>query len=569
MTRLFLLLGFFLLVVPAHAIYDPLSVPNNKYGMHIADFNDIADVAPLVNSSGGDWGYITLVASDADRDSGRWQQMFDQMRRLHLIPLVRIATRVQTDHWVKPSPESFDQIVSFLDSLNWPTKNRYVILYNEPNHAKEWGNDLNPEEYGRMFTDLARKFKAASEDFFILPAGMDVSAASDGRSLDAAEYIRRMIVAHPDMLNLMDGWSSHSYPNPAFSGSPLSSGRGTLRSYVWELSLLQSLGLTRALPIFITETGWVHREGKMYQPDNLSSELIGQYIVQASTGAWADERIVAITPFVFNYQDVPFDTFSWKRLSGIGGYYPHYDSYKSLSKVRGSPLQDEIYTLMDQLLPPTLVAESTYTLSAQVVNEGQGILSASDAYELILENENNGFSLIADILPAIEPGEKGEITIHIKAPDQPGTYRMTIGIRHNGQFFPLQTQDVHIVPPPSLTVRAQLGWRREDDANDVTVLVYDSNKLLHKFAGLSMTDGTVRVDGLTGIIPGHSYRVVLLVPYYLPRQVIVPLESTHTNVRMKRLLPLDFNRDGTFTLVDVWALITRAPRDMIGLFVTP
>jgi hypothetical protein len=569
MIRLCLLLLYFLLVVPVHAVYDPLSVPNNKYGMHIADFNDIADVAPLVNSSGGDWGYITIVASDSDRDSGRWQQMFDQMRRLHLIPLVRIATRVQGDHWVKPNPEAFDEIVSFLDSLNWPTKNRYVILYNEPNHAKEWGNDLNPEEYGRVFPDFARKLKSASEDFFVLPAGMDVSAVSDGRSLDAAEYIRRMIVAHPDMLNLMDGWTSHSYPNPAFSGSPFSSGRGTLRSYIWELSFLQSLGLAKPLPIFITETGWVHREGKTYQPGLLSSEQIGEYIVQSAMGAWADARIVAITPFVFNYQDVPFDTFSWKRLSGIGGYHPHYEAYKSLSKTKGTPRQEEVYTLVDQLLPPTLVAESTYTLSTQVVNEGQGILSSTDGYELILENENSGFSLIADILPAIEPGERGEITIHIKAPDQPGTYRTTIGIRRNGEFFPLQTQDVHMVPPPSLTVQAQLGWRREDDANDITVLVYDSNKLLHKFAGLSMTDGAVRVDGLTGIIPGHAYRVVILVPYYLPRQAIVPLESTHTNVRMKRLLPLDFNRDGTFTLVDVWALAQRAPRDMIGLFVTP
>ena len=48
------------------AVYDPLGVPNNRYGIHIADLNDISDVAPLVNSNGGDWGYVTLVASDND-----------------------------------------------------------------------------------------------------------------------------------------------------------------------------------------------------------------------------------------------------------------------------------------------------------------------------------------------------------------------------------------------------------------------------------------------------------------------------------------------------------------------
>ncbi len=204
MKHILILLVLFFLVRPALAVYDPNSVPNNKYGMHIADFNDIADVATLVNSTGGDWGYITLVASDNDRDSEKWQRMFDQMRRLHLIPIVRLATRVQKDHWVKPDPAKFDEIVSFFHALKWPVQNRYIILYNEPNHAKEWGNEIDPEGYARIFADLARKFKAASGDFFILPAGLDVSAASDNLSLEAAAYLRRMVAANPDVLNLMD-----------------------------------------------------------------------------------------------------------------------------------------------------------------------------------------------------------------------------------------------------------------------------------------------------------------------------------------------------------------------------
>lgn len=564
-----LLLSLILLLFPLkiHAIYDPLRVPNNRFGMHIADFNDIADVAPLVNSAGGDWGYVTLVASDGDRDPRHWQEMFNQMRRLHLIPLVRLATHVEKDNWVKPNPGNSDELVSFFNSLNWPSENRYIILYNEPNHAKEWGGEIRPEDYARVLVELGKKFKAASEDFFILPAGLDVSAASDAQSLDAATYLRRMVASQPELLAVIDGWNSHSYPNPAFSGSPAKAGRGTLRSYAWELSYLRKLGLSRSLPIFITETGWIHREGKSFQIGLLSSEEVGRYLQIAATGAWSDPRIAAITPFVFNYQDVPFDGFSWKRLASIGGYYPQYESYRLIAKPKGEPRQKEVYTLRDALLPPTLVANGTYTRKAQIQNAGQGILS-TDGYEIVLESDG-AFTLISDPLPTLEPEEKGELIIHLKAPAIIGTYRTALSLKRQSRLVPLQTQNIEVVPPPSLVVNVKLGWRRVSEANDVTVLLYDEAKLLHKFTGLTVKDDAVNVEGLTNILPGHPYRVVILVPYYLPRQTIQPVQARETSVTMKRLLPLDFNRDGQLSFLDVLTALSKQPKDIIKLFVGP
>ena len=557
MIRFLLLILFFVVVVPVHAIYDPLSVPNNRFGVHIADFSDIADVAPLVNSTGGDWGYVTLVASDRDRDPRRWQEMFNKMRRLHLIPLVRLATHVEKDYWVKPNPGNFDELVSFFNSLNWPAKNRYIILYNEPNHAKEWGGEIDPEGYASALVELGKKFRTASEDFFVLPAGLDVSAASDEQSLDAGEYLRRMISAQPELLMVIDGWTSHSYPNPGFSGSPFAVGRGTLRSYAWELGLLQTLGLTRTLPVFITETGW--------ERGLLSSEAIGTYMLTAAQGAWSDPRIVAITPFVFNYQDVPFDRFSWKRFASEGGYYPQYESYRLITKSTGEPLQKERYILIDTLLPPALVANGTYTLKAQIQNNGQGILS-ENGYEVVLESDG-AFTLLSDPLPSLEPEEKGELTIHIKAPTATGTYRAALSFKRYDRLIPFQTQDIEIVPPPALIVNANLGWRRVSEGSDVTVLVYDDAKLLHTFTGLTIKNGSVHVEGLSNILPGYPYRIVLLVPYYLPRQTIKPLGARETTVVMKRLLPLDFNRDGALTTKDLFAMISLKPNFIFSLFV--
>src|SRR4030042_1329311 len=74
---------------PVWSIYDPLTVPNNKYGIHIIDENDLENAAALVNSSGGDWGYVTLVITEQDRSSDKWTGIFDTMKNYHLIPLIR------------------------------------------------------------------------------------------------------------------------------------------------------------------------------------------------------------------------------------------------------------------------------------------------------------------------------------------------------------------------------------------------------------------------------------------------------------------------------------------------
>jgi len=560
-----LILSLFAFVKPVHAIYDPTSVPNNKYGILIADFSDLSDIPPLVNSSGGNWGYVTLISTDNDRDATKWQQMFDKMRQSHLIPIVRIATHVEGDHWAKPNPNDFDGMVRFFDKLNWPIENRYIVLYNEPNHAKEWGDTINPEEYAKDVVELGRKFKTASNDFFLLPAGLDVSAATDNQTLDASNYIQRVVNAEPNFLTTIDGWTSHSYPNPAFSGSPYATGRGTLTSFQWELSLLQNLGLTKQLPVFITETGWIHSEGKTPQRSSLSSDEVGNNFTIAANSVWQDSRVVAVTPFVFNYQDYPFDNFSWKQL-GNNDFYSQYYAYQSILKTNGMPLQHEVYVLSSPLLPPSLVANSSYTFTTTITNVGQGILNPND-YSLDLDDKK--FTLIADPLPTVEPNSSGVITIHLKTPAAANTHKVTLSLVHNTQRIKLQETDVTLIPPPTITVALQLGWRRTSDAKNVKVIIYDKNEIIRQVNGLTLSGGSVTVPGIANIVPGKTYRVVTVVPYYLPRQQIVQLQATNTLVSMKRALPFDIDRDGKLTLNDVWLLIKSPPNDYIHLFISP
>ena len=95
-----------------------------------------------------------------------------------------------------------------------------MILYNEPNHAQEWGGTIDPEDYADTLVTLAKALKAASPDFFILPAGLDASAESDSSSMDEKDYLTRMIAARPEILTLIDGWTSHRIPTPVFPVLP-------------------------------------------------------------------------------------------------------------------------------------------------------------------------------------------------------------------------------------------------------------------------------------------------------------------------------------------------------------
>lgn len=568
MKRFILCFLFFLLTQPVAAISDPLTVPNNRYGIHIADLNDIPDVAPLVNSNGGDWGYVTLVAPQTDMNTQSWQKLFDQMRRLHLIPIVRLATKLEGASWIKPKKETIRDWASFLTSLNWPTENRYVVLFNEPNHANEWGNTLDPEGYADTLVSYAQALKKASEDFFILPAALDASAATDGTALDESEFMQRMLAAKPELLDVIDGWTSHAYPNPGFSGSPYAWGRGSLRTFDWELGMLRQLGLKKQLPVFITETGWVHREGKFFQPGLLSSETVGANLAIAAAMVWTDARIAAVTPFVFNYQDVPFDHFSFKKL-GEDGFYPQNDAYRLLPKIHGQPKQRESFELRHPVLPAKLITNSRYTFTAELKNTGQGILDPAGDYRLTAHAGNTRFTVSDVSLPYLEPGQHAKLLFSLETPSMGDTYHVELDIMHHDTSILLESQQIRLTPPPSATIHSRLGWRRSDTANDVKVLIYQSATLIHEFPHLRLVGGSVTVSGLTNIVPGQPYRIVLVIPYYLPRQRIQTLPEETTSIDIGRMLPLDADGDGALTPNDIRLLLQMSPFAFLSRFFGP
>ncbi len=319
-------------VQSSYAAYDPRTLPNNKFGIHILFTYELPRAAELVNSSGGDWGYVTIPIQYGDRDLEKWQKFMDDAKTHHLIPIIRIATEAfykNTNVWRKPDDFDVLDFANFLNSLEWPTKNRYVLLFNEINRFDEWGGEApNPQEYAEFVSYAVDAFKNRSDDFFVIAGGLDNASPNDGNKyLDNLVYLRKMNEANNEVFRKIDGFASHSYPNPNFSQSPSANKIEGTSTYKFEANLIERLS-GRRLPIFITETGW--------NADVLSENTISEYLNFAMNNIWIkDDRIVAVTPFILESNGGPFDKFTFLKN---GTFTKYALAYRDIPKVKGDPI---------------------------------------------------------------------------------------------------------------------------------------------------------------------------------------------------------------------------------------
>ncbi len=396
-----------------YAFNDPAAVPNNKFGIHITSEADLDSAFKLLNSSGGDWGYVTVVITEGERDHDRWQSVFDQMRRFHLIPIVRIASKAKGAVWEKPQDAETNNWIAFLNSLNWVVQNRYVIIGNEPNHAVEWGGTISPGEYATYLKNFSEKLKSASPDFFILPAGLDASAKNVAGTMDEARFITGMVKAEPTIFDFVDGWTSHSYPNPDFSGKETATGRGTIDGFDWELTYLKTLGVTKTLPVFITETGWSNK--------NLNEAEIGMKLSYAYKNVWNDPRVAAVTPFILNYPQVPFGVFSWTKADGSP--YSFYSDIQKLPKTKGEPIQITKGEILGALAQPVIPIGSDYLGAILAKNTGQSIWSGNN---ILIGSDFVDTPIKSITFQDIEPTRLGLIIFKSAAPENTGIYTRSL-----------------------------------------------------------------------------------------------------------------------------------------------
>jgi hypothetical protein len=537
---LFLLVSSQVLITNAYAISDPLATANNKFGIHLisATVDESSPAASLVNSSGGDWGYITVLIESKDRSKDKWQTFFNDLRRRHLIPIIRIATGPEGNSWKVPTDGEEETWADFLNSLNWPVKNRYVTIYNEPNQGQEWGGTVDASAYAKVLDKTITALKKRNSDFFVLNAGLDASAPEQTpRYKDEVNFLIQMDQAVPGIFNKLDGWVSHSYPNPGFVGSPNGVGRGTVRTWYWELQTLRSLGLTKYLPVFITETGWKHAEGKQYDSSLPTADEVANNYKESFSNAWTSNQIVAVTPFLFSYQDTPFDHFSFKKMDGSvqkeanllgvttpidtidiyknSPFYPQYHVIQSLSKNSGVPLQEDKAEIEKGEIYATLVAGESYRIPLTFKNVGQTIWNDKDLTHLeVLAGEKELGISTTNLEPnkKVEPGGSLNFEVVLKSVPQTGIVKSQFKLGDS-----IFTYTSEVKSPVILIIKSLLGWK-EDPSGEYLLSVTSPS-------GDTITSVLLNKDGKSNtvesryLLPDYEFDFTLSKPYYKSKTI--------------------------------------------------
>jgi len=313
---------------------------NNKFGIYVyaenAKFFELAQ--NLVNSNGGDWGYVLIPYNIKDTDSEKWERVFSQLRSKHLIPVVQLYAEDLKDY-----KNSTERSARFLDTFIWPTRERYISVYNEMNDANFWFGYTDPKEYARVLDFTIDTFKKVNEHYKVMNGALNISAVGGNGYIDGFEFMRQMNEEKPGIFEKLDYWASHPYPQPAFLGSPKDTGRNSIRAYDEELKYLKDeLGVTKDLKVFITETGWPHAEGESYNSAYYEVDKVADLIESAYEEVWLkDNKVLAVMPFTIWYGK-PYDHFAWVNSDNVP--YKHYETVKDMKKVSGNPSVLERFT---------------------------------------------------------------------------------------------------------------------------------------------------------------------------------------------------------------------------------
>jgi hypothetical protein len=302
-------------------IFSPAALAGSVLGVHILHPDEITAAATLIKTPDTTemWNYVTIPLSLNDLDKhDQWQSAFDSAKNYRINPIVRLVSRFDQDQnaWAIPTRADIMSYFQFLSSLDWPHENRFIIVFNEPNHFNEWGGINDPASYAEVLRFTADWAHTENLRYQILPAAMDLAAANTEQTREAFSYLNAIYDADPDILTKIDYWNSHSYPNPAFSAAPSRTGQNSLQGFKHELAWLQDK-TEREFQVFITETGWEENDRTRRQLDN--------YYAYANTHIWSDDRIIAVTPFVLKGDPGPFSKFT--LIDQNGNFRPQYHAY--------------------------------------------------------------------------------------------------------------------------------------------------------------------------------------------------------------------------------------------------
>ncbi len=533
---------------------------NNPVGVHLSDLSEdqLKSASIAVNGQGGAWGYVTVAITLTQCQSPEMQQFFNSARKKKLMPIIRLTTDFDVAKGVYKRVENDElarQWTDCLGKLIWPSKERHVVLFNEVNHGSEYEGGCDPVHYAQVARSYAQHLHEANPNFIVMLAGLDLYAPhSPPQFCDAGIFMKDMIAVVPDLYDHIDALASHSYPAGDFTAPPISAGRRSIAGYAWELQELSRLGVNKALPVYITETGWRH--------GRLSESTVAEYTKTAYEQYWStDSRVKAVTPFILSYCGVPFVDFSWKKClpNQNGGYdvdygfKPVYETLTQMPKKNGDPAQIHIATLI-ATLPKKITVGGPYRLSLTLENdkESTAIWDSRDGYNLALIDNKNAATSFANLYE-LEPGQKTEVAFSFLPSSALGAQTISFGLfKENKLLLKLADWSPTVFPAQtlSLTLRQFPGINLNDCG--LTLKIIDPNdRISYQSDSLCAKSGSVVDDEVKGVILDETYRVKVEKEGYLPVEGTVVFDQTARQLEMPMMLPFDRNGDGKLSFSDL------------------
>jgi hypothetical protein len=286
------------------------AVEGSVLGIHILHPSEAAKAKELLNvdAAHDEWHYVTVPLSLNDlKSEDEWKEFFKYSKENKLIPVVRLMTKFENGAWTIPTKRDIVDLITFLSKQNWPTDDRYIIVFNEVNHTKEWGGQIDPSGYADTLRFTSNWAKSEGKNYKVLPAAMDLAAPNSEVTREAFNYLQQMLDHDSSIFSYIDAWNSHSYPNPAFSSSPERTEKNSVRGFIHELSFIKDK-TGKDYRTFITETGWIENAA--------TRRFLQSYYTYAAQHIWSDPRVIAVTPFVLQGDPGPFSGFTFVNRSG-------------------------------------------------------------------------------------------------------------------------------------------------------------------------------------------------------------------------------------------------------------
>jgi hypothetical protein len=138
-----------------------------------------------------DWTHADLVVDHANR------QGLTIIARLGLVPDWARPKDSASSYLARDRYQDFgDFVYAFVEHFNGRVE--YVIIWNEPNLALEWGfQPISPEDYTELLRTAYGRAKEANPDVKVLAGALAPTLAPPGSEwgMDDLEYLRRMYAA--------------------------------------------------------------------------------------------------------------------------------------------------------------------------------------------------------------------------------------------------------------------------------------------------------------------------------------------------------------------------------------